>query len=363
MLKSLQNTFQNSRVLITGHTGFKGSWLSLWLTKLGAQVVGYSLPPPTKPSLFEICAVQDKMVSATGDIRDFETLKNTILKWEPEIVFHMAAQSLVRQSYREPIETYQTNVIGTANILEACRHAPSVRVIINVTSDKCYETQEISRGYCERDPLGGDDPYSSSKACAEIVTHAYIRSFLNPENHDQHRKCVASARAGNVIGGGDWGEDRLVPDCIRAFAAERPALIRNPDSVRPWQHVLEPLYGYMSLAHHLIASHGEISGGWNFGPNDRGLKPVRWLVGKMVEMWGNGASWTMDQGNHPHETFQLRLDSLKAASVIGWSPQWDIESALKRTVEWYKSFYSGKQMMGVTMDHIEAYEKGLRIER
>jgi CDP-glucose 4,6-dehydratase len=359
MLKTLQNTFQSSRVLITGQTGFKGSWLSLWLTKLGAQVIGYSLPPPTKPSLFEICAVQDKMVSTTGDIRDFETLKNTILKWEPEFVFHMAAKSLVRQSFREPIETYQTNVIGTVNTLEACRQAPSVRVIINVTSDKCYESGSLSRGYRETDPLGGDDPYSSSKACAELVTHAYLRSFLSRENYDRHGKCLASVRAGNVIGGGDWGEDRLVPDCVRAFTGEQPALIRYPSAIRPWQHVLEPLFGYMLLACDLSESRGR-DGAWNFGPDEDSFKSVGWLVQRMVDLWGNGASWRTDDEIHPHEALQLRLDSSKARSIIGWSPRWHLELALEKTVEWYRNYYSGKQMLHITMDHIEAYEEDLR---
>ena len=359
LLKTIQKTFQSSRVLITGDTGFKGSWLSLWLTKLGAQTIGYSLPPPTKPSLFEICAVQDKMVSVTGDIRDFQTLKSTILKWEPEFVFHMAAQSLVRQSYREPIETYQTNVIGTVNTLEACRLAPSVRVIINVTSDKCYESRSLSRGYRETDPLGGDDPYSSSKACAELVTHAYLRSFLNRESYDRHGKCLASVRAGNVIGGGDWGEDRLVPDCVRAFTGDQPVLIRYPGAIRPWQHVLEPLFGYMLLASDLWETHGGSVGAWNFGPDEDSFKSVGWLVQKMVQLWGNGASWRADQEIHPSEALQLKLDSSKARSVIGWSPRWHLELALEKTIEWYKSYYSGKRMTPLTMDHIEAYEANL----
>ena len=356
---TLQSTFQSRRVLITGHTGFKGSWLCLWLTKLGAQVIGYSLPPPTRPSLFEICALQDKIVSITGDIRDFVTLKNTILKWEPEFVFHMAAQSLVRQSYREPIETYQTNVMGTVNVLEACRQAPSVRIVINVTSDKCYDTRSASKGYRETDPLGGEDPYSSSKACAELVTHAYLHSFLSPEAYAQHGKSLASVRAGNVIGGGDWGGDRLVPDCVRAFTSKQPVLIRYPEAIRPWQHVLEPLCGYMLLARDLMQSRGTGVGAWNFGPNEDSFKSVGWVVQKIVELWGNGASWRADHGINPREALQLRLDSSRARSLIGWSPRWPLEPALKKTMEWYKSYYSGKPMMPITVYHIDAYEDGI----
>lgn len=357
--KTLQDTFQSRRVLITGHTGFKGSWLGLWLTKLGAKVIGYSLPPPTEPSLFEICALQDKILSVTGDIRDFENLKNTLLTWEPEVVFHLAAQSLVRQSYREPVETYQTNVIGTVNTLEACRQAPSVKIIINVTSDKCYESRPGSKGYCETDPLGGDDPYSSSKACAELVTQAYLRSFLSREGYARHGKSLASVRAGNVIGGGDWGGDRLVPDCVRAFTGKQLALIRYPEAIRPWQHVLEPLCGYMLLARDLMESRGANVGAWNFGPDEDSFKSVGWLVQKMVELWGNGASWRADHETNPRETLQLKLDSSKARSLIGWSPRWPLLPALQKTIEWYKSYYSGKPMMPITIHHIEAYEEGI----
>jgi CDP-glucose 4,6-dehydratase len=357
--ETLQRTFQGRRVLITGHTGFKGSWLALWLTKLGAKVMGYSLPPPTQPSLFEICSLQDNLLSVTGDIRDFETLKNTLLTWEPEVVFHLAAQSLVRQSYRDPLETYHTNVMGTVNTLEACRQAPSVKTIINVTSDKCYEPRPGSKGYCETDPLGGDDPYSSSKACAELVTQAYLRSFLSPENHAHQEKSLASVRAGNVIGGGDWGADRLVPDCVRAFTDRQPVLIRYPEAVRPWQHVLEPLCGYMLLARDLMENQGVRAGAWNFGPDEDSFRPVGWMVQRMVTLWGNGASWQADDETHPRETLQLKLDSSKARSLLDWSPRWSLESALEKTIEWYKSYYNGKPMIPITIHHIEAYEESL----
>jgi CDP-glucose 4,6-dehydratase len=275
------------------------------------------------------------------------------------VVFHLAAQSLVRQSYKNPLETYQTNVMGTVNTLEACRQALSVKIIINVASDKCYEPRRGSKGYRETDPLGGDDPYSSSKACAELVTQAYLRSFLCPETYVQHGKSLASVRAGNVIGGGDWGADRLVPDCVRAFTSRKAVLIRYPEAVRPWQHVLEPLCGYMLLACDLMENPGASAGAWNFGPDEDSFRPVGWLVQRMATLWGHGASWQADHEAHPRETLQLKLNSSKARSLLGWSPQWPLEPALEKTIEWYKSYYNGKPMIPMTIHHIEAYEEGL----
>lgn len=344
-MENLVNFFKDRRVLITGHTGFKGVWLSLWLHKLGAHVIGYALKPPTEPNLFEICKLKDKIVSIYGDVRDLESLKEVFEEHRPEIVFHMAAQSLVRYSYREPVETYETNVMGTVNVLEACRKAPSVCAVVNVTSDKCYENSDGVRNFYEDDPMGGYDPYSSSKGCAELVTTAYIKSYFNPDRYAEHGKALASVRAGNVIGGGDWAEDRLIPDCVRAFIKNKPVVIRYPDAVRPWQHVLEPLYGYLLLAQNLYQDGPAFAGGWNFGPNDEDAKPVRWVIEKVTEIWGSNALWMLDKSNHPYESRCLRLDCSKAKARLGWHPQWDLNSALKMTVEWYKAHINHKALL------------------
>ncbi len=355
--QSLNNFYKSKRVLITGHTGFKGGWLSLWLAKLGAQVIGYAKEPPTSPSLFEVCNIADKVTSIIGDVKDIENLGNVFEKYQPEIVFHMAAQALVRYSYKEPVETFETNVMGTVNVLEGCRHSKTVRAIVNITSDKCYENQESRQGYIEGDMLGGYDPYSSSKAAAELVTGAYLQSFFNPEDHNSHEIGLASARAGNVIGGGDWADDRIIPDCIKAFMNKKEVVIRSPDAVRPWQHVMEPLYGYLLLGQHLYSDGSNFSGAWNFGPEDENLKPVKWILDQMIDSWGEDSSWTINEGENPHETNYLKLDSSKAKSRLGWYPKWDIDRSLKKTIEWYKSYKNGENMLNITTNHLNDYEK------
>lgn len=351
------NFYHNKRILITGHTGFKGSWLSLWLSDLSANVIGYALKPPTTPSLFEVCAIEKKVISIIGDIRNLKMLRNVFEEYQPEIVFHMAAQSLVRYSYREPIETYETNIMGTVNLLEVCRHTPSIRVIVNITSDKCYENRELDCGYKENDPMGGYDPYSSSKGCAELITAAYIKSYFNPEDYEKHGVSLSSVRAGNVIGGGDWAEDRLIPDCIKALLKNKPIMVRYPDAVRPWQHVLEPLFGYLLLAQRLYQNGPTFSGGWNFGPDDRDAKPVRWLVERMTEMWGNNAGWEIDKNDNPYEAHYLKLDCSKAKSKLGWYPRWNLELALDKTIEWYKAYCNHEDMLNITINQIKNYEK------
>jgi len=354
------NFYKDKRIVITGHTGFKGAWLSIWLHHLGSHVVGYALEPPTKPSLFEACKLEDKITSITGNVRNYRLLRDVLEKYKPEIVFHMAAQSLVRNSYREPLETYKTNVMGTVNMLEACRHTSSVRVVVNITSDKCYENKEWEWGYSENDPMGGYDPYSSSKGCAELITNAYIKSYFNPDTFKKHGKSLASARAGNVIGGGDWAEERLIPDCIKALIENIPVVIRYPDAVRPWQHVLEPLYGYLLLAQNLYQDGSAFIGGWNFGPYDEDARPVRWIVEKMTKMWGNNASWVIDKSNHPYESHFLKLDCSKAKTKLGWHPEWDLNSALERTIEWYKTYLINKDMFNFSINQIEAYERCIK---
>ncbi len=348
--------WKDKKVLITGHTGFKGSWLALWLQSMGAQTIGYSLESPTIPSLFEICKVADKMTSLNGDVRDIKKMSDVVTEYKPEIVFHLAAQSLVRRSYREPIETYETNVMGTVNLFEVCRSAPSVRVIINITSDKCYENKGWVSGYREDDAMGGYDPYSSSKGCAELVTSAYIKSYFNPDKYREHGKSVASVRAGNVIGGGDWAEDRLIPDCIRAFMSEKISEIRYPDAVRPWQHVFEPLYGYLLLGQRLYEDGTKFTGAWNFGPDDNDVKSVRWVVERITSMWGDNASWKITTDNHPYEAHYLKLDCSKAKAKLGWYPQWDLNLSLEKTVEWYKAYCNKEDMFNFSLNQIKSYK-------
>ena len=331
--------WKDRRVLVTGHTGFKGSWLSLWLQRLGAAVTGYGLAAPTCPSLYEAAEVACGMLPIVGDVRDLGSLQRTFRAHRPEIVFHLAAQSLVRPSYEAPVDTYATNIMGTVNVLEAARQSPGVRSIVVVTSDKCYANQERVRGYSEAERLGGHDPYSSSKACAELVTAAYTSSFFAPEEYDRHRVAVATARAGNVIGGGDWAADRLLPDIIRALGAGKPVVIRNPNAVRPWQHVLEPLRGYIELAEALAEVGPEFSGGWNFGPVDADARPVSWIVERITRHWGNGARWELDDRPNPHEARTLRLDCSKSRSQLGWEPVLGLSTALDSVVAWYRAFY------------------------
>jgi CDP-glucose 4,6-dehydratase len=333
------------RVFLTGHTGFKGSWLALWLSALGARVSAFALPPPTSPSLWTLAERSSGVKSTMGDIRDPAALGTALAAAEPEIIFHLAAQSLVRASYADPVGTYATNIMGTVHLFEAARKAQA-RAIVNVTSDKCYDNVGLERGYREDDPMGGHDPYSSSKGCAELVTLAYRSSFLKP---------LASARAGNVIGGGDWAVDRIVPDVVRAVAAGKPVEVRNPNAVRPWQHVLEPLGGYLLLAERLHERPTEHAEGWNFGPNDADAVPVEKLVSSIVRLWGPPAEWKPDRGEHPREAHFLRLDSAKARSRLGWKPRLRLETALEWTVDWYKRQARGEDARALTLAQIERY--------
>jgi CDP-glucose 4,6-dehydratase len=350
--------WRGRRVLITGHTGFKGGWLSLWLQSLGAEVSGYALPPPTSPSLFEIASVgRDMAASHLADIRDPERLKAVLLASCPEVVFHLAAQPLVRQSYAEPVETYMTNVMGTVHLLEAIRATPGVRAVVNVTTDKCYDNREWVWGYRESDPLGGQDPYSSSKGCAELVSAAYRNSFFAAQEHAQHGVALATARAGNVIGGGDWAGDRLVPDMIRAFSRAEAVIIRSPHAIRPWQHVLEPLWGYLTLAEKLWEQGPAFAESWNFGPNDEDARPVQWIVQRLVEQWGDGATWRLDERPQPHEATHLKLDCSKARARLEWQPRWELGLALERVVAWYRACARGEDMRALTLAQIADFSR------
>lgn len=341
--------------MLTGCTGFKGSWLSLWLQVLGAELVGYSLSPPTQPSLFELAAVDKGMIAIAGDVTNLDQLQQVMQQHQPEIVIHMAAQSLVRESYSHPIETYNTNVMGTVHLLEAVRRVGGVRVVVNVTSDKCYENREWVWGYREDEPMGGYDPYSSSKGCSELVTAAYRNSFFNPANYAEHRVAVATARAGNVIGGGDWAKDRLVPDVMRSlFAGEVPP-IRNPQAIRPWQHVLEPLNGYLMLAEALYTSGTTFAEGWNFGPDDLDVQPVSWVVAHLSSLWGKEVGWQAQLTTQLHEANCLRLDCAKAHARLGWRSHLDLKTALAWIVDWSKALQAGDEMRQVTIAQIQQY--------
>jgi CDP-glucose 4,6-dehydratase len=346
--------WRGKRVFITGHTGFKGAWLSLWLRQLGAEVSGYALAPPTRPSLFEAAGVAQDMESFIGDVRDLDALRGRMRAFRPEVVMHLAAQSLVRHSYAEPVETYATNVMGTVNCLEAVRACEGVRAAIMVTSDKCYENREGARGYREDDPMGGRDPYSSSKGCAELVTAAYRASFFGAAGHGA---AVASVRAGNVIGGGDWAADRLIPDIMRAAEWGRPVVIRNPDAVRPWQHVLEPLGGYLRLAERLFEQGQAFAEGWNFGPRDEDCRPVSWIVERLAAEWGEGLRWQADAAKQPHEAKTLTLDSAKARARLGWSPRWELATTLRSIVRWHKAHRDGGSAREATLAQIVEYSK------
>jgi CDP-glucose 4,6-dehydratase len=340
--------WRGRRVLVTGHTGFKGSWVSLWLMSLGAKVVGYSIGVPTEPSLFELASVEEGLTHIEGDVRDDRRLAQVVARHRPEVVVHMAAQSLVRRSYLEPVETFETNVIGTVNILEAARTG-GVRVVVNVTSDKCY-VDTGARPHREGDAKGGSDPYSASKACAEIVSDAYRTAFFANQG-----PALASVRAGNVIGGGDWGEDRLVGDIMAAALEHRPVLVRNPDAVRPWQHVLNPLEGYLLLAERLWNDR-TWADGWNFGPDEADERPVRAVVERIVELWGDGLAWVQDDRQQPQEADVLRLDSSRARERLGWVPRWDLEQAIESVVGWYRAYQAGEDMRVVVLDQIRTFE-------
>lgn len=353
------NFFSGKRIFVTGHTGFKGSWLCLWLTKLGADVTGYALDPPTSPSLFKLARLEELICSHVADILNAEKLYTLMYEAQPDVVFHMAAQPLVRDSYRIPVETYSTNVMGTVHLLEAVRRCTSVRAVVNITTDKCYENREWYWGYRENDRLGGFDPYSNSKACSEMVTAAYRSSYFNPSEYSKHGVAVATARAGNVIGGGDWAVDRLVPDIIRAMLAREPVHVRNPYAIRPWQYVLDPLSGYLGLAQKLCESGPEYAEGWNFGPSDADAKTVEWIVQRMCQLWSKDAYYEIDIGDHPHEARYLKLDCSKSLSKLGWQPRWSLEKALDSIIEWTQNFNSGEDLQSMSMKQIDEYTKQL----
>lgn len=350
-----QEFWRGKKVFLTGHTGFKGSWLSLWLHSLGADVTGYALRPPTQPNLFDICKINELVISIIGDVRDYERLVNAMITAQPEVVIHMAAQPLVRDSYKNPVETYATNVMGSVHLFEAVRYCASVKAVVNVTTDKCYENQEWIWGYRENEPMGGYDPYSNSKACSELVTSAYRNSYFQPTKYDIHGVGVASARAGNVIGGGDWATDRLLPDCIKALINNEPITIRNPNAIRPWQYVLEPLSGYLVLAQKLYHEGSHFAEGWNFGPTDTDAKPVEWIVQRMCALWGSGASYEVHKGIHPHEANYLKLDCSKAKARLNWHPRWNLQQALAKIIEWVQAYEDRADMRQICFEQIQEY--------
>lgn len=349
--------WQGKRVFVTGHTGFKGSWLCLWLEQLGAIVQGYALDSPTDVSLFEQANVATGMQSQISDIRDSEALASIMIRFQPEIVIHMAAQPLVRLSYAKPVETYSTNVMGTVHLLEAVRKSKSVRAVVNVTSDKCYDNKEWVWGYREDEPMGGYDPYSNSKGCAELVASAYRNSYFNNARYAEHGVALASCRAGNVIGGGDWAVDRLIPDILRAFEKNTPVVVRNPHAIRPWQHVLEPLSGYLLIAEKLFHHGPSYAEGWNFGPNDCDARPVDYIADKLVKLWGEDACWQLDGADHPHEAGYLKLDCSKARQRLNWEPRWDLDKTLERIVKWHKAWLNHDDMRQYTINEINDYMK------
>ncbi|WP_041973056.1 CDP-glucose 4,6-dehydratase [Geobacter sp. OR-1] len=355
---AVKEFWQGKKVFLTGHTGFKGSWLSIWLHSLGAKVTGYALDPPTDPSLFDMAGVSELLTSVIADVRDLDRLKAAMIAATPDIVIHMAAQPLVRDSYKIPVETYAINVMGTVHLLEAVRSCPSVRAVVNVTTDKVYENREWVWGYREEEPFGGYDPYSNSKGCSELVTAAYRSSYFNPAEYHRHGVAVASARAGNVIGGGDWAGDRLIPDIVRAIMAGEKVLIRNPHAIRPWQHVLEPLSGYLLLAQRLFENSVAYAEGWNFGPADDDARPVEWVVRELCSKWGNGAGYLIDDGEHPHEASYLKLDCSKARMRLGWRPRWDLATALDRIVAWTKEYIGGNDLRETCRLQIIEYGRG-----
>jgi len=349
-----QEFWKDKRVFLTGHTGFKGSWLSLWLVSLGAEVKGYALNPPTAPSLFNEAKVNLIMDSQIADIRDQDTLRDSMTEFNPDILIHMAAQPLVRYSYKEPIETYEVNVIGTVKVLEVARGCQNLKAVVNITTDKCYENDGRSEGYKECDPMGGYDPYSSSKGCAELVTSAYRHSFLQEQGIG-----IASVRAGNVVGGGDWAKDRLIPDILRSFEKGKSVVVRNPKATRPWQHVLEPLSGYLILAQELYSNQSEYAEGWNFGPDIQDVKSVDWILNEMMSKWPN-SNWKIDDNPSPHEARFLSLDISKAKSRLNWNPVWDLNQTLDKIVAWHQAWLNGEDMQRVCLAEIEEYSRSMK---
>jgi len=348
-----QEFWTGKRVFVTGHTGFKGGWLCLWLNHLGSSVKGYSLEPPSSPSLYEVAKIDSIVDSQIGDIRNQELLHKSMVSFNPDILIHMAAQPLVRLSYDEPIETYEVNIMGTVKVLEVARHCPNLKAIINITTDKCYENLGLDKSYSETDPMGGFDPYSSSKACSELVTSSYRRSYLNDLGVG-----LASVRSGNVIGGGDWANDRLIPDILRSFELNKSVIVRNPNATRPWQHVLEPLSGYLLLAQKLYTNSEKYSEGWNFGPNEKDVQPVHWILDKMISYWPN-ASWTLDDNVNPHEASFLKLDISKASEILGWTPTWDLKMTLGNIIRWHKLWIGDAEMQQVCITEIDNFTRDM----
>lgn len=350
-----RNFWRGKRVFVTGHTGFKGGWLTLWLANMGAEVHGYALPAPTAPAFFEVCDLRSQLKSNTlADIRDRESLAQAVQSAQPQIIFHLAAQPLVRYAYQSPVETYDVNVMGTVHLLEAVRKTPGVRAVVNITTDKCYENHEGDRPYSENEAMGGYDPYSSSKGCSELVTAAYRRSFLDPSGI-----FLASARAGNVIGGGDWATDRLVPDFFRTLDMAQTLVVRSPDAIRPWQHVLEPLSGYLRLAEKLYTEGRDFAQAWNFGPEQSDARSVKWIVESLCRQVP-GAAWKCSDAPQPHEAQCLKLDSTKAKKKLGWYPRWDLQTALEQTLAWHMAWKSKKDMLAVSLGQIREYEHKIR---
>lgn len=356
-MSHFEDSYRGRGVLVTGHTGFKGTWLAEWLRTLGAQVTGFALDPPTQPSLFDAIDLGSRINHVVADVRDRDRLAAEVEAAQPSVIFHLAARALVLRAYQEPRDTFETNVMGTVNVLEAARACPSVRAVVIVTSDKSYQNPETGHAFVETDAMGGRDPYGASKACAEIVTAAYRESFF------ADGAAVASVRAGNVIGGGDWALDRIIPDSVRAIVADEPIVVRNPDAIRPWQHVLEPLSGYLQLGAKLLSAGRPYAGGWNFGPTDQGSDhPVRWVVERFLGEWGSG-SWTTParNGDQPHEAHLLSLDSTKARERLGWAPVWDSETAVRHTAAWYREYYrTPARARGLVDDQLEAYSDDAR---
>jgi CDP-glucose 4,6-dehydratase len=352
--------WRGRKVFLTGHSGFKGSWLSLWLNMLGAEVTGYALPPPTLPSLFEQANIAGAVRSIQGDVRDFAHLKQAIGECRPEVVLHLAAQSVVRRGYEDPVETYSSNVMGTVHVLEALRQLQRPCVVVNVTSDKCYENREWLWGYREDERMGGRDPYSNSKGCAELVTAAFRSSFFPPDELARHGIAIATARAGNAIGGGDWTANQLIPDMMRAFLSGQRCLIRSPGAIRPWQFVLEPLHGYLLLAERLTQDAARFGCGWNFGPAEADARPVAWLADELARLYGDDAGWQCDAGQYPHEAHYLKLDAARAHALLGWQPHLPLAQALEWIVDWYRGFRAGADLDCLTRAQIRQYEAALQ---